>query len=126
MFYCIYLELQICRGVKLSIAGALSVMKKLWGGEGGRERERERERERGRERTYSNGCITWLEVLCFSTFSIQVPQEHVLSRSGSQPNGRSNGAADQLSDIFDFSKVPDIDAVTRKHMGSKCAETQYS
>ena len=46
---------------------------------------------------------------------------HELSRSGSQPNGRGNSAADQLSDIFDFSKVPDIDAVTRKHMGSKFA-----
>lgn len=44
---------------------------------------------------------------------------HELSRSGSQSNGRGNGAADHLSDIFDFSKVPDIDAVTRKHMGSK-------
>ena len=49
----------------------------------------------------------------------QVPQESEQSRSGPYTNGRGDGTTDQLSDIFDFSKVPDIDAVTRKHMGSK-------
>ena len=48
-----------------------------------------------------------------------MPPDGELSRSGSHSNGRGSGTTDQLSDIFDFSKVPDIDSVTRKHMGSK-------
>lgn len=55
-------------------------------------------------------------------WSVQGSQEvNDLSRTGSHSNGRGGGVTttDQLSDIFDFSKVPDIDSVTRKHMGSE-------
>ena len=33
-------------------------------------------------------------------------------------NGGEN--SDQLNDLFDFSKVPDVDQATRSRMGSKC------
>ena len=44
-----------------------------------------------------------------------------------QPRSYSNGpdnSSDQL-DFFDFSKVPDVDTVTRTRMGSKSACLQF-
>ena len=46
--------------------------------------------------------------------------EEDLSLSGSYSNGREN-SSDQLNDLFDFSKVPDVDPATRTRMGSKFA-----
>ena len=36
------------------------------------------------------------------------------------PYTSSGEHSDQMNDLFDFSKVPDVDQATRTRMGSKC------
>lgn len=57
-------------------------------------------------------------------FPLEVRHDGELSPPGSYTNGRDN-SSDQLNDLFDFSKVPDVDPATRTRMGSKSPQFRY-
>ena len=60
-------------------------------------------------------------------YSQQVYQDDRSSRSDSYPGSSTHEtSSDQFNDLFDFSKIPDVDPVTRARLGSELQPQNFA